>query len=60
MALLDEPELPKSLDRSWRSLTTSGGAVRVDDIAERAGLSRQHLATRFRRSSPRSMSDSAL
>ncbi|AUI58997.1 helix-turn-helix domain-containing protein [Amycolatopsis sp. BJA-103] len=47
--LLDEPELPKSLDRSWRSLTISGGAVKIDDLAERAGLSRQHLATRFHR-----------
>lgn len=47
--LLDAPELPKSLDRSWRSLTLSGGAVKVDDLAERAGLSRQHLATRFHR-----------
>ncbi|MFD9888440.1 helix-turn-helix domain-containing protein [Amycolatopsis sp. NPDC059027] len=47
--LLDEPELPKSLDRSWRSLTISGGAVKVDDLAERAGLTRQHLATRFHR-----------
>ncbi|WP_233621525.1 helix-turn-helix domain-containing protein [Amycolatopsis sp. WAC 04182] len=47
--LLDAPELPKSLDRSWRSLTISGGAIRIDDLAERAGLSRQHLATRFHR-----------
>ncbi|WP_241832708.1 AraC family transcriptional regulator [Amycolatopsis sp. CB00013] len=47
--LLNEPEMPKSLDRSWRSLTISGGAVKVDDLAERAGLSRQYLATRFHR-----------
>ncbi len=47
--LLDEPELPKSLDHSWRCLTISGGAVKIDDLAERAGLSRQHLATRFHR-----------
>ncbi|WP_410599527.1 helix-turn-helix domain-containing protein [Amycolatopsis sp. lyj-90] len=47
--LLDEPELPNSLDRSWCNLTISGGAVKIDDLAERAGLSRQHLATRFHR-----------
>ncbi|ANN18224.1 AraC family transcriptional regulator [Amycolatopsis orientalis] len=47
--LLDAPELPEPLDRSWRSLTVSGGAVKVDDLAQRAGLSRQHLATRFHR-----------
>jgi len=47
--LLDTPELPEPLDRSWRSLTMSGGAVKVGDLAERAGLSRQHLATRFHR-----------
>jgi len=47
--LLDEPELPEPLDRSWRSLTRSGGVVKVGDLAERAGLSRQHLTTRFHR-----------
>ncbi|KZB88374.1 helix-turn-helix domain-containing protein [Amycolatopsis regifaucium] len=47
--LLDAPELPEPVDRSWRSLTISGGAVKVDDLAKRAGLSRQHLATRFHR-----------
>ncbi|MBB5857628.1 helix-turn-helix domain-containing protein [Amycolatopsis umgeniensis] len=47
--LLDAPELPDPVDHSWRSLTISGGAVKIGDLAERAGLSRQHLATRFHR-----------
>ncbi|WP_228688160.1 helix-turn-helix domain-containing protein [Amycolatopsis keratiniphila] len=47
--LLDGPELPEPVDRSWRHLTMSGGAVKVDDLARRAGLSRQHLSTRFHR-----------
>lgn len=34
---------------AWRAIVASGGAVGVADLAERAGYSRQHLATMFRR-----------
>lgn len=47
--LLDEPELPESLDRSRRCLTMSGGIVKVGALADRAGLNRQHLSSRFHR-----------
>ncbi|MFE9577307.1 helix-turn-helix domain-containing protein [Nocardia sp. NPDC006044] len=47
--ILDGPALSKSLARSWQSLTRTGGNVRIDDLAARAGVSRQHLATSFHR-----------
>ena len=36
------------LGRCWDALVTTGGQVRVDDLAGRTGWSRQHLTRRFR------------
>ncbi|WET76828.1 helix-turn-helix domain-containing protein [Amycolatopsis sp. QT-25] len=47
--LLDGPMLSKALEGSWRSLTLSQGNVRITELANRAGVSRQHLATGFHR-----------
>ncbi|MFE5501352.1 helix-turn-helix domain-containing protein [Amycolatopsis japonica] len=47
--ILNEPELPRSLDQGWRNLTLAERMVKVDDLAEQAGLTRQHFTTRFHR-----------
>ncbi|RJQ80740.1 AraC family transcriptional regulator [Pseudonocardiaceae bacterium YIM PH 21723] len=47
--ILDRPELTRPLDSSWRHLTTATGNIRVADLADRAGLTRQHLTTSFHR-----------
>lgn len=47
--VLAGPCLPKALEGSWRSLTGSRGAVKIADLADRAGLSRQHLTASFHR-----------
>ncbi|MFC9251180.1 helix-turn-helix domain-containing protein [Amycolatopsis thailandensis] len=47
--LLDGPTLSKALERSWRALTSSAGSVRIAELADRAGVSRQHLTTTFHR-----------
>ncbi|RSN22609.1 AraC family transcriptional regulator [Amycolatopsis sp. WAC 04169] len=47
--ILDGPKLPRALEGSWRSLTGSRGDVRITDLADRAGVSRQHLTTSFHR-----------
>lgn len=47
--LLDEPQLTKALDMSWRHLTVRDEGVRIHDLADRTGLSRQHLSKVFHR-----------
>ncbi|WP_033294856.1 helix-turn-helix domain-containing protein [Amycolatopsis jejuensis] len=39
---------PPELDRAWHQLRTSGGRLRVSDLASEVGWSRRHLGERFR------------
>ncbi|MFK0247790.1 helix-turn-helix transcriptional regulator [Amycolatopsis azurea] len=47
--LLDGPMLSKALECSWRNLTLSQGNISIAELANRAGVSRQHLTTSFHR-----------
>jgi AraC-like DNA-binding protein len=39
---------PADVDWAWRRLTSSGGQVRITELADELGCSRKHLAARFR------------
>lgn len=43
------PPVSAELDRAWTVLVSTGGAVRVGDLAHEVGWSRRHLASRFLR-----------
>lgn len=46
---LGEPRTAEVLVGSWRAIVASGGRLSVDELAWRAGYSRQHLTRLFRR-----------
>ncbi|GLZ39235.1 helix-turn-helix transcriptional regulator [Actinokineospora sp. NBRC 105648] len=39
--------LPRELHGAWHRITTTGGQIRIDSLAEELGWTRQHLRTRF-------------
>jgi AraC-like DNA-binding protein len=57
--MLDGPGLPGEVQGTWGEILRSSGRVRVGDLAERAGWTRQHLTARFRQQiglSPKTLS----
>lgn len=40
--------LPPQVTGAWQRITSTAGGVRVEDVAEEVGWTRQHLRTRFR------------
>jgi AraC-like DNA-binding protein len=43
-----DPDRDRRVDFAVDRIVTSGGAIRVEDVADEAGISRQHLARQFR------------
>ena len=46
--MLDGPGLPSQVQGAWIEILRRSGSVRVGDLAERTGWTRQHLTARFR------------